>query len=105
MFFFETKVNFESESIQHTLRIISDAAEKYAKDKGVYPSDSSDLYFSKNPYLEELYCDVTLGGYLYTCQFSSEGYLILAVPAQNPAENIHYKMITGGVLEMTNVQE
>lgn len=57
------------------------ALEAYARDhQGQYPVSPDQLYFKDTPYLAELVCGMTLGGYQYRCDLTSTGYLVTALP-------------------------
>lgn len=85
--------------VKNTLMLVADAAEIYRKDKGAYPETFSDLYFAQPPYLNDLYCEVSTGGYQYHCLFSKEGYTITAVPETKTNNGLMTFIITtGGIL-------
>ncbi len=99
-FFVKSEINFDEMSLKNNMLRISHAAEAFAKDKGVYPSQPSDLYFSKPSYLEEIYCGTTTAGYSYSCDFSPAGYRVTCVPASGSSKDLKkYTISTGGVWE------
>jgi len=82
--------------IEQRLKKISSALEKFMKDKGHYPRNFKDLYFSTPPYIDEIFCNTELEGYRYGCTFSIEGYTITAVPVREGAKEKKYAVTTGG---------
>jgi len=94
-----SEVNTEETLVINNLLKISEAAEIYSSKTGEYPSSYSDLYFTDPPYLDDLYCDVTLAGCHYSCIFSRNGYLITAQPEKNNLFlKTTYTITTGGFL-------
>lgn len=73
-----SRIDHDALLAKETLESISQSAEEYARDHGRYPLNFSEMYFATPPYLEELYCDVEISGYTYTCDFSEDGYTITA---------------------------
>jgi hypothetical protein len=82
------------------LRSLAGALEAYARDHdGVYPDNSSALYFADPPYLDEIYCGTERNGYRINCTLSGEGYVVTARPAgQGEASGQEYSIATGAVL-------
>ncbi len=83
----------------NTLFKISRAAEAYREEKGTYPSNYADLYFTEPPFIDDLYCDVSLSGWNYSCVFSPSGYRVNAVsePGLFGMERT-FTVVTGGEL-------
>ena len=87
----------ENQQAQRVLMAVSRAAEAFAKDHGAYPQNYSQLYFAPHPYLDQLYCDVMLNDYVYSCSFTPEGYTLKAVPAgEKSSARKTYTVTTGG---------
>ena len=91
-----THTVFDSYTIKRKLRTISDAAEQYAREHNVYPMKFSQLYFADPPYLDTLYCDVEVSGYVYSCVFRNDGYMITAIPEEDILIGKKTFMITTG---------
>ncbi|HOY09802.1 MAG TPA: Yip1 family protein [Candidatus Omnitrophota bacterium] len=66
--------------MQMTLKGISTELENYAQQHdGRYPT-SLDQVKSSPPLLEERYCGVNRGGFLVSCRFADDGYVLTATP-------------------------
>jgi len=86
------------QAAKKNLRTLSEAAEKFAQDQGHYPDAASDLYYSDTPYMDEIFCGITVSGYTYQCQFERGGYTIDALPRNSRQPEL--KIMTGGILEL-----
>jgi type IV pilus assembly protein PilA len=89
---------------QATLKTISNAAEMYASTTtGVYPDNEAWLTGIAPPYLSRPYCDQTISGYIYTCDFQIGGYTITAAPSDCHRSGNHiYELNTGAVITPTD---
>jgi len=95
----------ENRRAEEVLVDISRAAEAFALDHGTYPESYSQLYFADPPYIDQLYCDVTLNGYAITCSFLSEGYTVQAVPVgEKSVVQKAYTVTTGGAISSGQVR-
>jgi len=94
-----TEITIDESTAINTLFKISRAAESFAEEKGSYPSNYADLYFSEPPFIDDLYCDVSLSGWNYSCVFSPTGYRANAIsePGLFGVERT-YTVNTGGEL-------
>lgn len=83
------------------LRTLSTASETYATTNGgYYPVSVEDLTNANPPYITERYCDVTVYGFSYSCEFSKFGYKFVATPVTPGTSGTKtFTMQTGGVLE------
>lgn len=79
------------------LENVSRGAEGYFKVKGEYPTSFSDLYLATPPYVDDIYCDVSMAGYAYACVFSKGGYTITAKPEAFTKGLTTLTVTTGGV--------
>lgn len=93
-----SQINAQESFAINTLLKISEAAESYAKVYGQYPEQYSDLYFAQPPYLNELYCDVSMAGGRYSCVFSKKGYVVTVKPEPEGLFKKTFSITTGGVL-------
>ena len=65
----------------NTLRNMSTATETFASaNAGNYPTAMTDLTGATPPYIDEDYCDQTVGGYTYTCDMDATSYTFTATP-------------------------
>lgn len=90
-------VSRNESAAQEILRKVSEASENFAKAKGYYPQNYSDLYRSDPPFLDEVYCDVRIDEYTFDCLFSSKGYTLTARPVSKKAKTT-YTVRTGGLM-------
>jgi TM2 domain-containing membrane protein YozV len=97
-YFLLSKVNAQESLAIATLLNVSKAAEEYARVNKRYPKSYADLYFSEPPYINELYCDVSVGGGKYNCVFSEKGYLVTVKPDSGSLLRNSFSITTGGVL-------
>lgn len=68
---------------QATIRMISTAIETYAAaNNGQYPSDEYALKYSIPPYLDRIYNNETISGYVYSSDLNPSGYKITATPSK-----------------------
>jgi Tfp pilus assembly protein PilE len=83
-----------------TLRSISTASESYvAANNGNYPSDETSLTAATPAYLNKPYCESTISGYVFACNFTTASYLFTATPvAIGSSGTTTYTMSTGGLL-------
>ena len=94
------KISANDALAQSTLRTLATASETYATvNKGQYPLSVQDLINANPPYISQSYCYETIAGYIYDCQFSSQGYVMTATPVDPGSTGTSGLTIeTGGVL-------
>lgn len=94
------KISANDALAKGTLRTLSTASETYATtNRGYYPTSIYDLTNARPPFLNASYCDQTISGYTYLCQFSSDGYEFTATPVTvGTSGSTTYAIKTGGVL-------
>lgn len=63
-----------------SVMLITNAIEKYVKEKGSYPKDEYDLRLSTPPYLTKPYNEQILDGYRYSLNLGEDNYRVLASP-------------------------
>ncbi|MFH1678849.1 MAG: YIP1 family protein [Candidatus Omnitrophota bacterium] len=67
---------------QATIRTISTAIEAYAAtNNGQYPSDEYDLKYGKPSYLDKIYSNKIIQGYVYSLNLYPSGYKITVTPS------------------------
>jgi len=67
---------------QATIRTISTAIETYATtNNGQYPSDEYDLKYGKPSYLDKIYSNKIIQGYVYSLNLYPSGYKITSTPS------------------------
>lgn len=83
-----------------TIRAISTATESFATaNSGNYPADETSLTGATPAYLNKSYCDQTISGYEYACNFSNPTYSIVATPVTvGTSGTTTFTISTGGVL-------
>ena len=91
-------VDTEKPAVERRLKKISAAMELFARDKGFYPKNSREMYFSQPAYFDELFCDTSFEGYSYRCELSRSGYRIDAVP-DGDRDKVKFSIMTNGVLQ------
>ena len=91
-------IKFDAQNIKSILRTMSTSAETYMTCNNVYPSKVEDLLYDKTPYINRRYCDETIDGYRFQCDFLSSGYTIKAVPVEGNLGLATYLIKTGGYL-------
>ena len=86
---------------QSTLRAMSTAAETFGTaNNGNYPTDIDALTDATPPYLNTAYCDTTVSGYEFSCDFGTGYYTFTATPVtEGTTGTTVYTIKTGGVLE------
>ncbi len=96
------RVSTNDSLAKSTLRTLSTAAETYATaNTGDYPDAETDLTNDTPPYINKAYCDSTVSGFEYTCDWGTAGYTFTATPSEaNVTGSKTFTMITGG--EMTS---
>lgn len=68
---------------QASLKMIAAAAENYAADnEGRYPSDEYDLKYATPSYIDNIYNNITVNGYIYSSDMGSAGYKVTATPSE-----------------------
>ena len=86
---------------QNTLKNISTAAETFASaNQGNYPAGMDDLTGATPPYIDEDYCDQTVGGYVYACTMDATGYTFTATPVTaGSSGTAEISITTGGAFQ------
>jgi type IV pilus assembly protein PilA len=94
------KISANDALAKGTLRSLSTASETFATTQsGNYPSNQASLTGATPPFINENYCDRTISGYTYTCNFGSGGYSFVATPVTvGTSGTTTYTISTGGVL-------
>lgn len=89
---------YYTKRVEEDLKSLSQASERYRQDKGQFPDNFSQLYFSQPPYLEEMYCDTVRYGYQFSCQFTAQGYVFSARPQDEKSRGRKqsFTVTTGG---------
>jgi hypothetical protein len=97
----ESRAN--DELAKSTLQALSVAAEAFTtapENQGKYPQKIEDLTEDKEPYLNQKYCGEMLFGFKYDCEFSAEGYKLVATPVTvGETGTAIFEITTGGVFE------
>ena len=97
------KIKSADDLAKSTLRTISVAAETFTtapENEGKYPLKIEDLTEDKEPYLSQAYCEETMYGFKYGCDFSAEGYRFVATPeVTGETGSGVFVITTGGVFE------
>jgi len=90
---------------QSTLRSLSVASEKFSTaNEGSYPESEFDLTGATSPYLGSSYCDETIAGYTYSCNFAFDGYEFTAAPERAGATgSAIFSITTGGITAQDKV--
>ncbi len=92
---------FYANTAQSTLRIVAGEAESYKQEHGTYPRSMADLLAGDKPYLTIDYCKQGTNWYRYQCNFSADGYVIVAAPygeIKKDRINKTYTIRTGFIL-------
>ncbi len=99
----KAKISANEAIAKGTLQTLSTASEKYATDNhGSYPTSLLDLTSANLPYLNSNYCDESIKGYTYQCEFHSDGYSFKATPEYPGSSGFKsYTIKTGGELTAT----
>ena len=89
---------------QSTLRSLATASETYmTANNGAYPLSIYDLTDAVPPYINTNYCDQTLAGYSYDCNFNAEEYSFKAIPVnEGTSGSKTYTIVTGGIMSEEN---
>jgi len=92
-----------SKYAQRAIRAISAGSEIYYLDKGEYPTSFTILREYDTQYIDKDYCQKTVRGYSYHCQFDQLGYTITATPEKigETGDDI-YAIQTGGTFSTNN---
>ena len=88
-----------------TLRTLSTASETFATaNSGNYPTAETELTTATPPYINRAYCNTTISGFRYDCDFlSGAGYSHEALPMVVGTTGTQtYTVTTGGVLRPPN---
>ncbi len=101
---FELSLNKNEMNAQMNVKmIISPALENYARDNNAtYPRSEILLMKSNPPYVNRLYADKIIQGYVYKFDLSSTGYVVEARPyrcGHTGSGRKIYRAKTGGVFE------
>jgi len=83
------------------LKTLATASETYSMVTGEYPLNEAALKAATPPYLNSAYCDKTVSGYEYTCDFKDDGsgYTVVATPVPGGvAGTVTFTLSTGGVM-------
>lgn len=100
------KVSANDALAKSTIRTLSVASETYATaNNGQFPLSIYDLTDAQPPYLNTSYCDQTISGYSYECNFDAKEYSFAATP-ENPGTSgtKEYIISTGGIMSENNVR-
>ena len=81
------------------LTALSHTLERYAAIHGWYPEAYVPLLADNETPMNEIFCGQTVNGYDLTCQFSTEGYQIVAEPLLEKSGRPRFVLSTGGVLK------
>jgi type II secretory pathway pseudopilin PulG len=80
-----------------TIQTLSTASQTYQVDhNGRLPQNIQNLTEATPPYLNQNYCQKTISGYTYTCEFRPDGYVFTATPAQAGTTGTKIFTITDG---------
>lgn len=93
------KISANDALARSTLRSMSTAAETYGTaNNGTYPGDMASLTGATPPYLNNNYCDTTVSGFTFDCDWTS-GYTFTAnVVSMNVTGTTTFTMNVGGIL-------
>lgn len=95
------KISANDALAKATLRSLSTASETFGtSNSGNYPGDEASLTGATPPYLNSAYCDKTISGYTYACDFAGGGgYTHTATPVTvGTSGTTTWTISTGGVL-------
>ncbi|MBU0469754.1 MAG: DUF4190 domain-containing protein [Candidatus Omnitrophica bacterium] len=94
------KISANDALAKSTLRTLSTASETYATaNNRQYPLSIYDLMDAVPPYLNTNYCDQTMAGYTYDCNFNTEEYSFTATPVnEGTSGSQSYTIVTGGIM-------
>ena len=83
-----------------TLRTLSTASETFATaNTGNYPSEISSLTGATPPYINKAYCNSTVSGFAYTCNWNLGYYTFTGTPVTiGTSGTTTFTITTGGVL-------
>ncbi|MFH1888743.1 MAG: Yip1 family protein [Candidatus Omnitrophota bacterium] len=96
------RITSNDSAAKASVEMIAAAAEAYAADNnGEYPSAEYDLKYGTHPYLDTIYNNKTIQGYVYSSKLSSGGYKIAATPSECgvTGKNIFTIETKGGISE------
>lgn len=99
---FYSQVDYQGIAVRHNLKKLANALESYRRDKGFYPQDYLELYNTEPRYIDELYCDVEMAQYHYSCVFTMSGYHVKAEPLYKDSQAglKIYQLKTGGAISV-----
>jgi len=93
------RINSNEALTCNNLRALSTASETYSAVNGSYPSNITSLSSATPPYVNTQFCGSTVGGYAYSCTFSTQGYIMQANPsAIHITGEKTFTITTGGIL-------
>jgi prepilin-type N-terminal cleavage/methylation domain-containing protein len=93
------RINSNEALTCNNLRALSTASETYSAVNGYYPLNITSLSSATPPYVNSNFCGSTVGGYTYSCTFSTRGYTVQADPsAIHITGEKTFTIITGGIL-------
>ena len=94
------KISANDALAQSTLRTMSTAAETYGTaNNGNYPDAESALTLATPPYLNKDYCNTTVAGFTYDCDWDEGYYTFTAgVVSMNVTGTTTFTITTGGIL-------
>ena len=83
--------------VERVFQEMAGSIESYRADHGKYPESEQDLFFREIVYSSEMYCDTSRRDYHFVCDFSSEKYVVAALPLKKNLPR--YRMRPGVKIE------
>lgn len=78
----QSRITANEAIAQANLRTIFSACSMYSyAHNGEYPENEEELKKAVPPYQRQSFCELTINGYYYECNFAKNSYLITASPA------------------------
>ncbi len=96
--FLRAKISANDALARSTMHTLSTASETYKMANNQYPLISNDLTDANPPYIVNSYCNETISGYTYTCEFNENGYRFTASPVGDSEGTKIFTIETGGKL-------
>jgi len=94
----KAKVSNNDTLAKVTLFALSTASETYASShQGKYPLSVDGLTGGNEPLIKQNYCNQTISGFHYDCEFTSDSYRFKAKPETTDTGTEEFTIMTGGI--------